>query len=76
MPSAEEITRHHEPNPFGNPWVTRLPAPQLVEIGPYDPAWPQRFEKLATGIRIALGDIALAVEHVGSNRCPASRRRT
>jgi hypothetical protein len=45
MPSAEEITRHHEPNPFGNPWVTRLPAPQLVEIGPYDPAWPQRFEK-------------------------------
>jgi GrpB-like predicted nucleotidyltransferase (UPF0157 family) len=37
MPSAEEITRHHEPNPFGNPWVTRLPAPQLVEIGPYDP---------------------------------------
>ena len=65
MPSAEEITRDHEPDPFENPWVTRPPV-QLVEIVPYDPAWPQRFDELATGIRAALGDIALAVEHVGS----------
>lgn len=70
MPSAEEITRHHDPNPFEDGWVTGPPAPERVEIVPYDAAWPQRFEEFATGIRAALGGVALAVEHVGSTSVP------
>jgi GrpB-like predicted nucleotidyltransferase (UPF0157 family) len=35
-----------------------------------DPRWPRQFELLRDGIRRALGDSALAVEHVGSTSVP------
>lgn len=66
MPSAEEITRHHDPNPDEDPWVLGPPAPETVTIVAYDPQWPWRFETLASRIRDALGEAALDVEHVGS----------
>src|SRR5829696_3820985 len=66
MPSAEEITRHHDPDPDEDPWVLGPPAPETVTIVAYDPEWPRRFETLATRIRDALGEAALDVEHVGS----------
>ena len=66
MPSAEEITRHHDPDPDEDPWVLGPPAPETVTIVAYDPQWPRRFETLASRIRDALGETALDVEHVGS----------
>jgi GrpB-like predicted nucleotidyltransferase (UPF0157 family) len=70
VPSAEEITRHHDDNPDENPWITGPPPVQPVEIVTYDPDWPRRFDAFAIGIRDALGERALAVEHVGSTSVP------
>lgn len=39
---------------------------QRVTVVPYDPAWPQAFEAIKKEIEAALGDRALAIEHVGS----------
>ena len=39
-------------------------------IADYDPAWPVRFAELAARIGAALGDHALAVEHIGSTSVP------
>jgi GrpB-like predicted nucleotidyltransferase (UPF0157 family) len=70
MPSAEEITRHHDDNPDEDPWVIEKPVPRPVVIVPYDPTWPARFDDFAAGVRAALGERALAVEHVGSTSVP------
>jgi GrpB-like predicted nucleotidyltransferase (UPF0157 family) len=70
VPSAEEITRHHDVDPDENPWVNGPPPAQQVEVVPYDADWPRRFDAFAAGIRDALGDRALAVEHVGSTSVP------
>lgn len=37
-----------------------------VEVAEYDPAWPVAFERERALIADALGDLALAIEHVGS----------
>jgi GrpB-like predicted nucleotidyltransferase (UPF0157 family) len=66
VPSAEEITRHHDPDPDENPWVLGPPSPETVSIVAYDPQWPRRFQTLAARIRHALGETALGIEHVGS----------
>ncbi|MFD7659302.1 GrpB family protein [Actinosynnema sp. NPDC059797] len=66
MPTFEEITRHHDPDPSEDPWVTGPPRPETIVIAPYDPEWPRRYRALAAGIRDALGDAVLDVEHVGS----------
>jgi GrpB-like predicted nucleotidyltransferase (UPF0157 family) len=42
----------------------------LIRIMDYDPAWPRRFDAEAARIREALGDRALAIEHVGSTSVP------
>jgi GrpB-like predicted nucleotidyltransferase (UPF0157 family) len=70
VPSAEEITRHHDPDPAENPWVNGPPPARPVEIVPYDSSWPRRFEAFAADVRAALGDTALDVEHVGSTAVP------
>jgi GrpB-like predicted nucleotidyltransferase (UPF0157 family) len=41
-----------------------------VQLVDYDPEWPRLFECEATRIRAALGDLALAIEHVGSTSVP------
>jgi GrpB-like predicted nucleotidyltransferase (UPF0157 family)/ADP-ribose pyrophosphatase YjhB (NUDIX family) len=43
---------------------------KTVEIAEYDPAWPERFRALADRAASALGDLVLAVEHVGSTSVP------
>lgn len=71
MPSPEEITRHYDPDPSEDPWVNGPPASaQPVDIVAYDAGWPGRFAALAAGVRAALGEAALAVEHVGSTSVP------
>jgi len=37
-----------------------------IVIVPYDVEWPARFQVLAGGIRRALGDMALRIDHIGS----------
>ena len=44
--------------------------PDPVVIADYDPAWPDQFEELRTRAARALGDLALAIEHVGSTAVP------
>jgi GrpB-like predicted nucleotidyltransferase (UPF0157 family) len=66
VPTNEEITRHHDPNPSENPWINGPPAPETVTIVPYNPEWPRRYQALSAEIRTALGDAALGIEHIGS----------
>jgi GrpB-like predicted nucleotidyltransferase (UPF0157 family) len=35
-------------------------------IADYDPRWPEQFETLRSRIAAALGDLAIAIEHIGS----------
>ncbi len=41
-----------------------------VEIAEYDPAWPAEYERERELIAEALGDLAAAIEHVGSTAVP------
>jgi len=42
-----------------------------VEVVPYSPDWPRRFEQIAAGLRATLADVPTAVvEHVGSTSVP------
>jgi GrpB-like predicted nucleotidyltransferase (UPF0157 family) len=41
-----------------------------VVIVDYDPAWPRRYEALQAPIASALGELAAAIEHVGSTAVP------
>jgi putative glutamine amidotransferase len=39
-------------------------------LEPYDPTWPERFEGEALRLRVALGDRAVRIDHVGSTSVP------
>ena len=41
-----------------------------IRLCPYDRRWPEQFRREAEKLRAALGDRALAVEHVGSTSVP------
>ena len=43
---------------------------RTIVIVPYDPAWPGRFERERRRVRVALGDRAIRVEHIGSTAVP------
>lgn len=70
VPTDEEITRHHEPDPHEDPWVLGPPKSAVVEIVPYNQEWPARFAALAMDIRAALDAVAVGLEHVGSTSVP------
>jgi GrpB-like predicted nucleotidyltransferase (UPF0157 family) len=44
--------------------------PEPIVIVDYDPAWPSEFEWVRDRAAAALGDVALAIEHVGSTAVP------
>jgi GrpB-like predicted nucleotidyltransferase (UPF0157 family) len=44
--------------------------PDPVAVVPYDPEWPALFAELAAQIRMALGPLALRIDHVGSTAIP------
>jgi GrpB-like predicted nucleotidyltransferase (UPF0157 family) len=44
--------------------------PQPVVIEDYDPEWPALFAKLRAPVGAALGDLVVAIEHVGSTAVP------
>ncbi|MFO7565473.1 MAG: bifunctional GrpB family protein/GNAT family N-acetyltransferase [Enhygromyxa sp.] len=41
-----------------------------VIVVDYDPAWPAQFDQLRANLAKALGELALAIEHVGSTSVP------
>ena len=43
---------------------------EAVEIVPYDPAWQDAFQEEKARIQAALGDLSLAVHHIGSTAVP------
>jgi GrpB-like predicted nucleotidyltransferase (UPF0157 family) len=38
----------------------------MIEIVPYDLAWPRRFARLGGELRAALGAVAVRIDHIGS----------
>jgi GrpB-like predicted nucleotidyltransferase (UPF0157 family) len=72
MPSAEEITRHHDdaPPPGASAWVGGAAPRTDVEVVAPDPRWAEQYAELAGRVRAALGDRVLALEHVGSTAVP------
>lgn len=71
MARPEDIVRHHDSDPSENPWVEGVPPPpEPIIVAPYDPQWPLRYAEQARRIATALGDRALALEHVGSTAVP------
>ena len=64
MPDRDELDRHLDSVLIGGR------EPFTPVISDYDHAWPLRFAELEARIRSALGDIALAVEHIGSTSVP------
>jgi GrpB-like predicted nucleotidyltransferase (UPF0157 family) len=46
------------------------PLNSTIYLAPYNPAWPDLFDRLAKQIREALGDAVLRLEHVGSTSVP------
>jgi GrpB protein len=45
---------------------------QPVVVSDYEPEWPERFRQIAEPVERALGEIALAIEHIGSTAVPDS----
>lgn len=43
---------------------------QPVVVSGYEPEWPERFRQIAEPVERALGEIALAIEHIGSTSVP------
>jgi GrpB-like predicted nucleotidyltransferase (UPF0157 family) len=43
---------------------------QVIDICPYDPAWPGLFAALGVRLRGALGSRALRIDHIGSTAVP------
>lgn len=42
----------------------------MIVIEPYKESWPATFRDVGEGIRAALGDMALAIHHIGSTSVP------
>lgn len=42
----------------------------MITIVPYDPQWPLEFARLAEPLHLALGDLAVRIDHIGSTAVP------
>lgn len=42
----------------------------MIEIVPYQETWPFDFQQIAARLRLALGDIARRIDHIGSTAVP------
>lgn len=68
MPTAEEITRHHEEGEVV--YIGSYPTGYVLRIVEPDPAWATRYAELEQQISEALGDRLLEIQHVGSTSVP------
>lgn len=58
---------------MGQPISSRvrvLSSAPVILIVPYKPSWPDEFRSIGAAVRAALGDVALAVHHIGSTSVP------
>lgn len=71
MPSRLDIVTFSDapPPPGQSPWVGAGPTAGVALAEP-DPAWPRRYDELASRIRAALGARVLDLAHVGSTSVP------
>ena len=42
----------------------------LIEIVPYDQSWPAEFRRVGAPVRVAMGDMAARIDHIGSTAVP------
>jgi GrpB-like predicted nucleotidyltransferase (UPF0157 family) len=49
---------------------SEAPLHEPIVIVPYNAEWPERFARLGTAVRDALGDVALRIDHIGSTAVP------
>jgi GrpB-like predicted nucleotidyltransferase (UPF0157 family) len=70
VPTSEEITRHHQDPAGADPWVHGRAQPYEIRVVEYDGRWPADFERIAGGVREALGAAVLEIHHVGSTSVP------
>lgn len=42
----------------------------MIEIVAYKPEWPAEFTEIASQLRLALGELALRIDHIGSTSVP------
>lgn len=47
-----------------------LSSASVILVVPYKPSWPSEFTAIGAEVRAALGDVALAVHHIGSTSVP------
>ena len=64
MPTPEDITRHHDETDVV--YVGAHPTDYTLRIVEPDPTWPLQYRELETRVLAALGDRALAIQHIGS----------
>jgi GrpB-like predicted nucleotidyltransferase (UPF0157 family) len=50
--------------------ITPAPMVDPIVVVDYDPTWPDLFAALRAPVAAALGDVAVAIEHVGSTAVP------
>ncbi len=48
----------------------------MIEIVAYSPEWPSEFKKFASQLRLALGELALRIDHIGSTSVQGWMPRT
>src|SRR5690606_15675689 len=64
--NAIEIMTFEDGDPNENPWVADKPKQEDISVEPYSPEWVAVFKSQREKIAHALGEAALAIEHVGS----------
>ncbi len=72
MSSTHPLWRPYEPPTAEEIAVARVipVGPEPVEVVPADSQWPTEFRRVEVQIRAALGDLVIAIEHVGSTSVP------
>lgn len=70
MVPAADIVRHHQHDPDHTPWVDGPPPAEPVTIVGYDPGWPNRFERSASGVLSAPGPTVMDIDHIASTSVP------
>lgn len=68
MPTAEEITRHHEEGEVV--YVGSYATGYVLRIVEHDPAWADRYAEIEREVRGVLGDRLLEIQHIGSTSVP------
>jgi GrpB-like predicted nucleotidyltransferase (UPF0157 family) len=72
MPSRAEIVSFDSspPPPGASAWLPGIVPVTGIKVTDPDPAWPRRYDDLASRIRGALGWRVLQLDHVGSTSVP------